>query len=41
METNKEKDLRIYMHPETEEIRLEFESVIAASGEEGDEGGNI
>ena len=41
MDNIEKRSLRVYMQPETEEIRFEFESVIASSGEDGDEGGNI
>lgn len=38
MDNNNEKDLRAYIQPEVEVIRLNSESIMAGSPEPGDEG---
>ena len=43
MEKNNEKDLRVYIQPETEIVKLTNEGVIcgSGSGEDGESGGGM
>ena len=41
METKNETDLRVYVRPEVEEIKLKSEGIICTSNETGDNGGDI
>ena len=41
METKNEKDLRVYVQPETEVFNLNSEGVICGSSEDGDDGGDV
>lgn len=41
METKNEKDLRMYIQPETEAIELKTEANFCKTGEDGDDGGDM